>query len=334
MVKAKLLPILLFIFLFSDYSFADIQKGQIINYNNKQWSVIHVNNDNKTALLCPYYQYNKFFDSSKWGWFYNEKCITLPLTAFQEKKQQQPQQPQQKQNPKKLTDQEVIKLATNPHYLNSLTAPEYKKMYERVTDIAVMHPTEQNVAAYMYMTNFTRVKSLIFAHAVTNYTMQNPKYNMIKKLGETSWSYNAYHSQQKDEVKKMIESHKDNLGIIVFIKYGCPYCEKQLPVLNWLQSDYHIDVIAVSLNRCPENTSNIKCMVNPAAFQRYNIQYEPTIVLVIKQPDGTPKFEPVGVGLTDEVTLANRIYYFVKGYYQPETEYTNSNLFKLLEDGQ
>jgi len=75
-------------------------------------------------------------------------------------------------------------------------------------------------------------------------------------------------------------------------------------------------------------------MVDPAAFKLYNIQYEPTMVLVIKQANGTPKFEPVGVGLTDEVTLANRIYYFVKGYYQPETEYNNNNLFKLLKEGQ
>ena len=332
MTKVKLLSILLFVFLFFDYSHADIQKGEVINYSNKQWLVMQVNNDNKTVLLCPYYQYNKFFNSSEWGWFYNEKCITKPLDAFQEKKQQPVPQPQQKS--KKLTDQEIIRLATNPRYLNSLTAPEYKKMYERVTDIAVMQPTKDNVAAYMYMTNFTRVKSLIFAHAVTDYTMQNPKYNMIKKLGETSWSYNAYHSQQNDEVKQMIESHKNNLGIIVFIKDGCPYCEKQLPVLNWLQSDYHIDVVAASLNRCPANTNNIQCMVNPAAFETYNIQYEPTIVLVIRQADGTPKFEPVGVGLTDEVTLVNRIYYFVKGYYQPETKYDNNNLFKLLEEGR
>jgi len=333
MTKVKLLFALLFVLLFFDYSHADIQKGEVINYDNKQWLVMQVNNDNKTVLLCPYYQYNKFFNSSEWGWFYNEKCIIKSLDAFQEKKQQ-PIVPQPQQKPKKLTDQEIIKLATNPHYLNSLSATEYKKMYEHVTNIAVMQPTKQNIAAYMYMTNFTRVKSLIFAHAVTDYTMNNPKYNMIKKLGETSWSYDAYHSQQNDKVKKMIESHRKNLGIIVFIKYGCPFCEKQLPVLNWLQSDYHIDVVAVSLNQCPANTSNIQCMVDPAAFKLYNIQYEPTMVLVIKQANGTPKFEPVGVGLTDEVTLANRIYYFVKGYYQPETEYTNSNLFKLLEEGQ
>ena len=332
MTKVKLLSILLFVFLFFDYSHADIQKGEVINYSNKQWLVMQVNNDNKTVLLCPYYQYNKFFDSSRWGWFYNEKCITKSLDAFQEKKQQPASQPQQQ--PKKLTDQEIIRLATNPHYLNNLSATEYKKMYEHVTNIAVMQPTKDNVAAYMYMTNFTRVKSLIFAHAVTDYTMNNPKYNMIKKLGETSWSYNAYHSQENDEVKQMIELHKDNLGIIVFIKDGCPFCEKQLPVLNWLQSDYHIDVVAASLNQCPANTNNIQCMVNPAAFKLYNVQYEPTIVLVIRQADGSPKFEPVGVGLTDEVTLVNRIYYFVKGYYQPETEYNNNNLFKLLKEGQ
>jgi thiol-disulfide isomerase/thioredoxin len=197
-----------------------------------------------------------------------------------------------------------------------------------------MQPTKENIAAYMYMTNFTRVKSLIFSHAVVDYTMENSKYDMSKKSGTTSWSHRAVQLQETDEAKKIIAEHKNNLGIIVFIKYGCPFCEKQLPVLNWLQSDYQIDVIAVSLNRCPENSSGIPCKVNPAAFKAYNIQSEPTIVLVIRQADGTPKFEPVGVGLTDEVTLVNRISYFVKGYYQPETKYDNSNLFKLLEEGQ
>ncbi|MEM3830362.1 MAG: conjugal transfer protein TraF, partial [Conexivisphaerales archaeon] len=287
-------------------AYANIKKGEVINYKGDKWIVSQVNNSTDTALLCPYYDYQNYFNSSNWGWFYNAKCLSIPLKEFEQKKKEVQTVQNSTVPQKKLSDQEIIKLATNPYYLNHLSASEFKKMYDHVTDIAVMQPTKKNIAAYMYMTNFIRVKSLIFSHAVVAYTMENPKYNMIKKIGETSWSYNNYNQDQSAKQKKLLADHEKNLGLIVFIKNGCPYCEKQLPVLSWFQSDYHIDVIAVSSNTCPQNTSGIQCMVNPGAFKAYNIQYEPTMVLVIKQPDGSPKFEPVGVGLTDEVTLANR----------------------------
>lgn len=315
----------------------NIKKGDVINYKDGKWLVMQVDQNGQT-VLCPYYDYNRFFNSSDWGWFYNQKCIQISIKSLMPKKPSESQPQQQVRNKpqtiEQMPDSEVIALATNPHFLNKLSAKEFKKMYDRVTDISVMQPTEKNVAAYMYMTNFTRVKALIFSHAVVDYTMAHPQYNMIKKLGETSWSYIGYNETQQKKQKELIDQHKDSLGLFVFIKNGCPYCEKQLPVLNWFQTDYKIDVLAVSKDSCPANTNNIQCVVNPVAFQAYNIQYEPTMVLVIKQANGTPYFEPVGVGLTDETTLFNRVYAAVKNYYYPNEKYDNKNLYKLLKEGE
>ena len=307
--------------------------GDVVVYQGKKWTVNKIN-INKTVTLCPYDNYKKFYYSSDWGWFYGAKCINIPLTYFMPKKPNIQKQPVKKGFSLPKKDSQVLKLAMDPHFLNSLSAEQFRKMFNRVLDISVMHPTEKSVAAYMYMTNFTRLKALIFSHTVVNYTMRHPKLNMDRDIGSTSWSVVQYSEKYRIDKKTFFFNHKKTLGILLFIKNGCPFCEKQLPVLKWFSSDYGIDVVAVSINGCPANTEGIPCITKPEAFRYYHIGYFPTTVLVIKQPNGSPKFMPIGVGLTDEVTLSNRAYNFANTYYHPQLKYTDNNLYKLLEQGK
>ena len=310
------------------YSAFSLNIGETVKYDGREWTVNNIN-VNKTVYLCPRYDYGRFFNKSEWGWFYDSRCITVPLEILL---------PHKKTNtsssPPVNKKTGIIKLAQNPKYLNTLPAGKFRKMYKEVTQIAVMHPTQENIKAYMYMTNFLRLKALVFAHSVSDYVMENPKYNMDKKLGQTSWSAFNFRNISAQNRKIFIKSHKDSMGLMVFIKNGCPYCMKQIPVLSWFKADYGVDVLLISMNGCPQNTMGLPCMSKIQAFYTYKIRYEPSIMLVIRQKGGRPAFYPVGSGLTNEESLAKRVYYYAGTYYNPQERYTDKNFLYLLKGGK
>lgn len=294
---------------------------------------------NRTAVLCPHYNYSRFFYRSNWGWFYSARCITVILKRYVRGKKSSnpaseampPTVPAQNRTHR---SENLTKLARNPEYLNHLTAEQFRKMYRQITDNAVMHPTEENIKAYMFMTNFLRLKALVFAHSVNDFVLSNPKYNMIKEIGETSWSAFNYEKISAEERKAFVKLHRRNMGIMAFIKNGCPFCMKQIPVLSWFKADYGLDVLLVSMNGCPENTMGLPCIHRPQAFYAYGIRYEPTILLVIRSRNNRPAFYPVGLGLTSEETLSKRVYYYAKTYYSPRQRYTDRNFLNLLKEGK
>ncbi len=314
----------------------NLKIGQVIEYNGRDWVVENIT-PKKLVILCPNYDYSKFFSKSNWGWFYGtDKCISVPLSVLFPK-QTTPSSPVTPSRPsiENMPDSEVIKLATNAKYLNNLSAKDFNKLYKRVLEISVMHPTKKNVAAYMFMTNFLRLKALVFAHAVTDYVLANPKYNMAAKTsGTTSWSRHEYVKVSKERRSSFVREHSKDMGLMVFIKNGCPYCMEQMHVLSWFKADYGVDVLLVSMNGCPQNTMGLMCVTKPEAFQIYGIQYEPTIFLVIRGKNGKPSMFPVGAGLTTEQDLLNRVYYYANTYYNPQERYTDKNFLHLLEEGK
>ncbi len=66
-----------------------------------------------------------------------------------------------------------------------------------------------------------------------------------------------------------IEQHS-RYGLIYFYEDGCPYCERQTPVLQRYLRDYPMAVLKVEIRHRPDLTA------------RFNITMVPTIILVQK----------------------------------------------------
>ena len=325
----KFISIIITVISIANYAYA-VKIGDIVKYNSGLYKVQEIAKNQ--VKLCPYYDYKKFYSYSDWGWFYGDKCVFVPLKNF-ERKQQIAKNSTPQPEIKKEDEKKLLQLATDPKYLNNLSAKEFRELYKKITDLAVMHPTEDKLKAYVYMTNFLRLKSLVFAHSVMDYYQRNSKYYMLKKIGETSWSIKAARAEKKKLGKQLLKEHKNSVGLMAFVKYGCGFCEKQIPVLQWFHADYGTDVLLVSQNSCAFN-SNLPCVVNPNAFKAFNVQSIPTILLVVKNKNNSkPQIFPIGVGLTDEMTMFNRITYYLKGVYGNEL-YNDKNFLKLLAEGK
>ena len=291
-----------------------ISVNQIIKYKNADYKVIKINHKKTYALLCPYYNYEKFYSQRNWGWLYGQNCRWINVSVF---KKFQKQAQKKGFNPK---------LARNYNYLNSLTAKQFKKYYQDMTNISVMRPTEKNIARYTFMTNFMRQKSLQFAYAYYTYILNHPQYNMAGKIGTTSWSYRETSNYSTAEKKLYIHRFESKIGLFFFFSNSNPYSLKQVPIINWLLNDNHIITIGVSNDECPSNLDT-KCVVSPEAFKYYKVKTLPEIIMVYRKKDGSPAYQIIGAGLTPESTIISRIFFYL--HSRNKVYYKNKNFEKI-----
>ena len=291
------------------------QVGQITIIKGVKYIITAVNK--KIIRICPY---NSNYYSSSFkpeGWFYGQRCKNINITRLIKN---------QKQRFKKSYLPSVKNLS-DYQYLNNLTAKEFKVFYHRMTEVAVMRPTEPNIAAYMTMTNFMRKKAVAFTYATMVYLLNHPSVDVQKKIGETSFSYDSYIQGLRRSQKSFIKKNSDRLGLIYFLTNKN---KKQNQTDNWLLRDYGISIIAVAKNRCPAGL-NFKCVVGPNVFRNFNVTYAPTNLLVYRGLHNRPHYQVIGSGLTTENAMAFRIYKFVKDFKQV---YYNTNPFKTSSNGQ
>ncbi len=251
-----------------------------------------------------------YYDDAKRGWFWFED----PVKKKKERK---------KPKKKLVINPEILR----PEYLSNLTAEEFKKLYKRVKGIAVMNPTEQNIGAVVYLTDFMRRKSLNFAYAYQDYILQHPEYDMNRVSGTTSWSWRKASLEKEERMKRYIKLNADNIGLYFFASSGCSFCEEQSKILQFLSIDYGIAIKTVTKDACIPDYPN--CSVNPVMFDRFRVEITPTIVLVYRDENNQPKFAKIASGLVTEERLFKRIYLYLR-YFKTGKWEINS----LFDDGE
>jgi hypothetical protein len=296
--------------------------------NGNKWQVVDMNDETKELFICPYHGDEEFFDKSKWGWFFGEECkwlnkkrLTEVLQKQKERKKAALQEKKEKGKKEILWDK-----TTKDEYLNTLTAEQFRKLFNEVKDKAVMEPTEKHIAGYMHMTDFMRRKSLMFAYATGDFVLDNPKYDMQKDIGTTSWSYRTMLVQHNKKRMTYLQQAKDKVGLYFFLQGDCSHCEEQAKVLKWFMADCEISVLTVSKDFCPPNLG-MECVVKPAIFKKFQVQYTPSIVMVYKKGN-KPYFQVVANGLITEELLGKRIYFYLKKIDSLEEE--NETQYKLV----
>jgi len=285
----------------------EISIGDIITFNGKKWQV--EDKQNSRLYVCPYHGDESFYKGSDWGWFYGENCRWIEGKILTSKRQIQKKE---KKHQKESIPWDRL---TDDKYLSTLTANQFKQLYEKVRQIAVMDPAKEHIHAYVHMTDFMRRKALIFAHAVSDFILENPVYDMQKETGTTSWAYRFSFKVRQRERDAFLKNLKDRAGLYFFVSANCPYCKEQSKIINWFIADYEWNVISVASDFCAQEYPD--CMVAPELFEVFNVQYTPSIYLIYRQKD-KPLIFPVANGLTDYGTLKARIYYYLKKIKEKE----------------
>lgn len=164
---------------------------------------------------------------------------------------------------------------------------EFAKIYDFYLKKAVQKPTEESVYEFYNLQDVARKKALLFAH-YAGYVWQ--KYPELSTERDVPISGPGITKRRDLIVKELQEYAKKNaseFGYVVFVQPGCGYCDSQLKILKYAESD-GIPVKVVDISK------------NPSVQAKFGVEVTPTIIVVDQK---TGQYMPISSGVVslDEI---------------------------------
>lgn len=217
-----------------------------------------------------------------------------PATVAPPPKPKAPPPPQAAKPPKKLNEIDNIK--------------DLGKEVDRLRDVAIMTPTENNVLAYLRAKKFVLDKSSMFADVHRRVVWKSPEvdYNVVSPQANFAQSDMRiqYNRDSASLMNRLAKTH----GLLFFYRSDCNFCHIQAPVLRMLQDRYNVEVLAISgdggpiaqfPNARPDNGIG-RFVTNGVGIETY-----PSVFLVSKDQK---QVVPLGAGVMAMDEIVDRIF--------------------------
>lgn len=247
-------------------------------------------------------------DTKKTNWYCDEERKKQVTTASQAKPVQTPNStPVTNASPAFASAQTEV--AQSPKKkVTSLsqveTIEDLRQLLKDKEDLAVMHPTEENIKEYLEVWKVSQEKASFFADQWQRVVWKNPHLDYSINHPTTAMGLSVANQQQQQARSDTMQALAQKHGIIFFFRSDCPYCHAVSRVLKVMEGQYGMDVIAASLDggALPEYP-NFKDGRNLA--QKWQIQVVPALFIANKQ---TSEHAPIGFGAMTLEEIVDRIY--------------------------
>lgn len=181
---------------------------------------------------------------------------------------------------------------------------EIRKELERLRDVAILRPTEENVKTYLYAQKYAMDKSQAFTETWRKVVWLTPELNP----GVADPMNNAASALLEQHRKAMRVNYVKSLGrngagLFYFYESTCPYCQLMSKTLRMLQAEYGIDIVPISLDGVSHPEFPNSRLDNGLA-QSLNVTTVPALFLASPR-DRT--ITPIGYGALSLTEILERI---------------------------
>lgn len=236
---------------------------------------------------------DNYYNDSQRGWFFNEptcvkkdKNVTKQMVESSEKKKY------------KL----IPKVVEIPWDIIDQIDPEQIAQMERdAQKTALMYPTNNNVKQHRLLQEYVVKKSVAYAEAGD--MLGRSDTDLAKWRSEKPTSAFKKDVTTRDNHEKgneILHEYSQKAGLVVITQPGCPYCKRQIPILNNLKDETDFSYKEVDMSRAP------------AIVQKLGVARTPDIFLVMNV-NGQAKWQRVASGLNTLDELRQAI---LMGLYQ------------------
>jgi conjugal transfer pilus assembly protein TraF len=228
-----------------------------------------------------------FYDQSQQGWFWHE-------TQLEEAK---PKEPEPEKAPEKPEDKMV---AIDVKWLKK-NLPELKQK-------AISHPTSANLGAFYAAQRLMLDYSSKFATLSSDFFRKEASWLSEDHRRPTdAFMLSRFKSDVMNAQKPVIEKVASLAGLWFFFSSTCPYCLKQLPLIQYLSKEYNMNVLYVSIDGgsipgIPDDKVVID--VDGQASSQFNVTVTPTTYLV---SNDASKFELLSNGVSALPKIQNSL---------------------------
>ena len=168
---------------------------------------------------------------------------------------------------------------------------------------ALDNPTPANVQLYLELQKLAIMRAEGFAETAKDLVVANPALSALP--GATSSFAHSVRNELETQWKETaLASLSRRAGLYYFYSSDCPYCLRQEPVLEQLQSRHSMSVLRISLDGGPPpGAEHAPYVVDSGQSQVLDVTVTPTLYIV--GLDGEPHH--LATGLTPFTELTTRI---------------------------
>lgn len=202
------------------------------------------------------------------------------------------------------------KPVTKPKTLAEITSvEEFRKELDRLRDVAIMSPSEQNIQAYLYGNKLMMDRASLFTDQWRRVVWKTP-----------DLEFNQHYPQANAatlEAKRLADARRGKdlatigktYSLLYFFRSDCPLCKIQAPALAMFAKEYGIEVQGISMDgiippdlplQSPRIDNGISYFVTAGA----GVNTVPALFLVSHDKK---QVDPLGVGVIAVEEIAERI---------------------------
>ncbi|MFS2023478.1 conjugal transfer protein TraF [Massilia sp. CT11-137] len=152
----------------------------------------------------------------------------------------------------------------------------YKVLEERAID----DPTDDNVAAYLYVRRITMDKSQRFSEKVTEVTNADPLLNENNRIPYASAGAQSVRAANRNAQEQAARELAAVGGLVMFVEGTCRFCAMQVPVVSALRARFGMEVLIVSLDGTRPQGYNGPIVKDNGLFRKLDLKLTPSIVYV------------------------------------------------------
>lgn len=176
----------------------------------------------------------------------------------------------------------------------------------KLREAAINNPSRENIARHQFAQRYMLDLSSRYANKSMEFMQFETALDESKRRPYAAFSLNAFKDSQKQNIKSALSKINSNSHIWFFYSSTCPYCAKQVPVLQELSIRFNIDILAISMDgrRLPGTEEFTNVIDHSGVARKFNVRATPTILLA---QDGGEGFTTLGEGLIALPQLQDRI---------------------------
>lgn len=220
-----------------------------------------------------------------------------------------------KNKPVPFTQKEKQKNNTTKTSNDSKTEAEKVREYgEKLLGHAMVHPTEENVKAYMVYQRKMMDGANRFAKVWERVLAKNPDLYLAEHYSE----------DVVGDINREIKRLASKTGIFFFYSSSCPHCHRQADTILELKQKYGFKILAISLDGGDMPQLRGMTMADNGISVNLNINVVPAIYLAY--PDEN-RFEAISQGYLSFNDIERRLYH----YAQMESDNEPADLSDLAD---
>lgn len=173
-------------------------------------------------------------------------------------------------------------------------------------DQALDNPTPENVRAYFALQRVALDKSQTFSDVASVANLGNPLIDEVSRRPTATYGAKVLTQSSFFERKKLMKKLGQKVGLYYFYRSDCRFCAKQSPVLQSLESELGVTIIAISTDGgdVPNGKFKQPPKLNNGQAEALGVTGTPAMYLV--RPD-SKKILPIAQGVLALDELVTRV---------------------------